>query len=204
MGGRCRASTPVSIPTPTISRRPLPSTISIRSTPDDDASTFDGDFGAISTGAKLGCRSVPRAPSRNCRRQVVSKDREIPCARAVAETSRDSRKLASTMRTLSASLQCRRRAASAADRTSISSPDLRSTIRSHLSPSSEPSQAAPGGGLRFYDVLDARADPDHQEHQTAVTWLDDYDPDIIDELPIKYALGRIAARRNAAAKTDKT
>ena len=60
----------------------------------------------------------------------------------------------------------------------------------------------------FYDVLDARADPHHQEHQTAVTWLDDYDPEIIDELPIKYALGRIAARRNAArarlAKTAKT
>ena len=50
----------------------------------------------------------------------------------------------------------------------------------------------------FYDVLEARADPDHPEHETAVTWLDDYDPDTFDELPIKYALGRIAARRNAA------
>lgn len=29
-------------------------------------------------------------------------------------------------------------------------------------------------------------------------WLDEYDPDIIDEVPIKYALGRIANRRNAA------
>ncbi len=59
----------------------------------------------------------------------------------------------------------------------------------------------------FYDVLDARADPDHQGHQTAFTWLGDYNPDTIDELPIKYALGRIAARRNAAraplAKTEK-
>ena len=44
MGGRCRASTPVSIPTPTISRRPLPSTISIRSTPDDDASILFADI----------------------------------------------------------------------------------------------------------------------------------------------------------------
>ena len=50
----------------------------------------------------------------------------------------------------------------------------------------------------FYDVLDARADPDHPEHADAVTWLDDYDPDTFDELPIKYALGRIAGRRNAA------
>jgi Plasmid pRiA4b ORF-3-like protein len=55
-----------------------------------------------------------------------------------------------------------------------------------------------GGVPGFYGVLDARADPDQEEHETAVTWLDDYDPDTIEELPIKYALGRIAARRNAA------
>lgn len=54
-----------------------------------------------------------------------------------------------------------------------------------------------GGVPGFYDILDARDDPDHQEHQTAVTWLGDYDPGTIDELPIKFALGRIAARRNA-------
>jgi hypothetical protein len=55
-----------------------------------------------------------------------------------------------------------------------------------------------GGVPGFYDVLDARGDPEHPEHADAVTWLDDYDPDTFDELPIKYALGRIAARRNAA------
>ena len=55
-----------------------------------------------------------------------------------------------------------------------------------------------GGVPGFYDFLEARADPDHDEHETAITWLADYDPDTIDELPIKYALGRIAARRNAA------
>jgi hypothetical protein len=27
-------------------------------------------------------------------------------------------------------------------------------------------------------------------------WLDDYDPDAFDELPIKYALDRIANQRN--------
>jgi hypothetical protein len=32
----------------------------------------------------------------------------------------------------------------------------------------------------------------------AKEWLDGYDPDEIDELPIKYALGRIANQRNAA------
>ena len=55
-----------------------------------------------------------------------------------------------------------------------------------------------GGVPGFYDLLEARADPDHPEHAQAVEWLDDYDPDDIEILPIKYALGRIAARRNAA------
>jgi len=31
-------------------------------------------------------------------------------------------------------------------------------------------------------------------------WLDGYDPDELDVFPIEVALGRIAARRNAAAK----
>ena len=44
-----------------------------------------------------------------------------------------------------------------------------------------------GGVPGFYDVLAARGDPDHSEHADAVTWLDDYDPDAFDELPIKYA-----------------
>jgi hypothetical protein len=47
-------------------------------------------------------------------------------------------------------------------------------------------------------MLDARADPDHPEHEQIVEWLDEYDPDLLEELPIKYALGRIAARRNSA------
>jgi hypothetical protein len=57
-----------------------------------------------------------------------------------------------------------------------------------------------GGVLGFYEMLQARADPDHPDHAEAREWLDDYDgdPDIIEELPIKYALGRIASRRNAA------
>ena len=53
------------------------------------------------------------------------------------------------------SLHCRRRAATTADRTSISTPDLRPTIRSHLSPSSETSQAALGGGLPAVGVSTA-------------------------------------------------
>jgi hypothetical protein len=50
----------------------------------------------------------------------------------------------------------------------------------------------------FYQTLDAAADPKHPNHAEAKKCLDDYDPNIVDELPIKYALGRIANQRNAA------
>ncbi len=55
-----------------------------------------------------------------------------------------------------------------------------------------------GGIPGFYDMLDALADPDHPDHADATEWADDYDPDTIDELSIKYALLRIANRRNSA------
>jgi hypothetical protein len=55
-----------------------------------------------------------------------------------------------------------------------------------------------GGVPGFYDLLAARADPSDDNHADAVAWLHEYDPDALEELPIKYALGRIAARRNAA------
>jgi hypothetical protein len=55
-----------------------------------------------------------------------------------------------------------------------------------------------GGIPGFYETLDAAADPKHPDHAEAEEWLDDYDPDEIDELPIKYALSRIANQRNAA------
>ncbi len=55
-----------------------------------------------------------------------------------------------------------------------------------------------GGIPGFYDKLEARVDSSHPDHKDIVEWFDDYDPDTIEELPIKYALGRIAARRNAA------
>jgi hypothetical protein len=64
-----------------------------------------------------------------------------------------------------------------------------------------------GGIPGFYDMLDARSDPGHREHEQILEWLGDFDPDLFEELPIKYALGRIAARRNAArerlAKTSR-
>lgn len=55
-----------------------------------------------------------------------------------------------------------------------------------------------GGIPGFYALLEAVVDPNHPNHAEAKEWLDEYDPKVIDELSIKYALGRIANRRNAA------
>ncbi|WP_294531897.1 plasmid pRiA4b ORF-3 family protein [uncultured Rhodoblastus sp.] len=55
-----------------------------------------------------------------------------------------------------------------------------------------------GGIPGFYETLDAATDPEHENHDEAKQWLEDYDPNEIDELPIKYALLRIANKRNAA------
>lgn len=57
-----------------------------------------------------------------------------------------------------------------------------------------------GGIPGFHEMLEARADPKHPDHADVVEWLDDYDPEELDVFPIEVALGRIAARRNAAAK----
>lgn len=55
-----------------------------------------------------------------------------------------------------------------------------------------------GGIPGFYGMIEAAADPKHPDHALAKETLEDYDPDEIDELPIKYAIGRIANQRNAA------
>jgi hypothetical protein len=55
-----------------------------------------------------------------------------------------------------------------------------------------------GGIPGFYELLETLADPAHPSHAQLKEWAGDYDPDSFDELPIKYALGRIANRRNAA------
>jgi hypothetical protein len=57
-----------------------------------------------------------------------------------------------------------------------------------------------GGTPGFYEMLEARADPSHPDHAEISEWLDGYDPEELDVFPIEVALGRIAARRNAAAK----
>lgn len=55
-----------------------------------------------------------------------------------------------------------------------------------------------GGIPGFYEMLDARADPHHESHADVKEWLEDYDPDSFDALPIKFALGR--CRRAGRAK----
>ena len=55
-----------------------------------------------------------------------------------------------------------------------------------------------GGIPGFYELLEAIADPAHPSHADLKEWVGDYDPVAFDALPIKYALGRIANRRNAA------
>ena len=55
-----------------------------------------------------------------------------------------------------------------------------------------------GGIPGFYNKLQALADPQHPDHSEIAEWLEGYNPHILDDLPIKYALGRIAARRRAA------
>ena len=56
-----------------------------------------------------------------------------------------------------------------------------------------------GGIPSFYDLLEAIADPAHPSHAHVKEWAGDYDPTTFDTLPIKYALSRIANRRNARA-----
>lgn len=57
-----------------------------------------------------------------------------------------------------------------------------------------------GGIPGFYMALAVLADPSHPDHDEVTDWLDEYDPTAIDELPMKFALSRIANRRNAARK----
>ena len=56
-----------------------------------------------------------------------------------------------------------------------------------------------GGIPGFYAMLDAVADPANPDHADASEWLEGYDPEAVDEVAVKYALSRIARRRNAAA-----
>jgi len=54
-----------------------------------------------------------------------------------------------------------------------------------------------GGIPGFYAALDALADPEHPDHAEMAEWYDGYNPDSINELNLKLALGRITKRRRA-------
>jgi hypothetical protein len=54
-----------------------------------------------------------------------------------------------------------------------------------------------GGLPGFYELIDARADPNHPEHDYAEEVLEDYDPNAIDEADIHAALARLATRLKA-------
>ena len=59
-----------------------------------------------------------------------------------------------------------------------------------------------GGIPGFYAQLEALADPNHPDHDDAKDWFGDYDPNRLDEQPIKDRLARIANRRRTTpAKT---
>jgi len=55
-----------------------------------------------------------------------------------------------------------------------------------------------GGIPGFYAMLDAVADRHHPNRAQIKELLGDYDPDVIDTVPIGFALARIAKQRNAA------
>jgi hypothetical protein len=55
-----------------------------------------------------------------------------------------------------------------------------------------------GGVYRFYDRLEALADPDHPDHDSARERMGDYDPDVVDEEQIRGRLAGIASGLAAA------
>ncbi|AOR79426.1 IS1096 element passenger TnpR family protein [Novosphingobium resinovorum] len=55
-----------------------------------------------------------------------------------------------------------------------------------------------GGGIPgFYDMLEIRSGPKHEQYAEINDWLDGYDPEELDILPIEVALGLIIARVGA-------
>jgi hypothetical protein len=54
-----------------------------------------------------------------------------------------------------------------------------------------------GGIPGYYDMLAALADPKHPNHAEYAEYLEDWDPKEIEEVPMGFALSRIARRRNA-------
>ncbi|AXU20941.1 hypothetical protein C7W88_18220 (plasmid) [Novosphingobium sp. THN1] len=57
-----------------------------------------------------------------------------------------------------------------------------------------------GGIPGFYEMLEARNDPDHPDHADVSEWLDDFDPDELDVFPINGILGRNARRSHGGQR----
>src|SRR4029450_3688094 len=87
--------------------------------------------------------------TRNCRRHVVSSDREMPYRRAVEETSRDPLRLSATIRSFSSSVQRRRRPVSTTSRCSNTGLDVGTVIRSVLYPPDLVNKAALAGRIHL-------------------------------------------------------
>ena len=104
-----------------------------------------GAAAGIATGVNIGMRIAQRSPLRNRPRDVVDKDRKIPWHRAVALAWRCPTKLSSTIHSLAASLQSRRRMPSVTERTSISGLNVRADVS--LPP--ETCQAVPARCLQY-------------------------------------------------------
>jgi len=86
--GSSRANASGSTEDGTSRRRPLLRTISSWTSGAGRRNDWVSKSGAIFTGTKKGPLAFASSPSRYCRRQTVSSERQMPCRRAVAETCR--------------------------------------------------------------------------------------------------------------------
>src|SRR6478672_676489 len=125
----------------TRSRQPFGSSISI-SPSGRSTKPHDGGRPAVSvataTGTKRAASPTPRAPSRYWRRQVNSRLRQTPCRCATADTEPPGRDASSTSRSLSATLQRRRRSTPVITSTRLPTTDLTPSPKVNKSPQHQP------------------------------------------------------------------
>ena len=107
---------------------------------------------ATATGTKRAVSPTPRAPSRYWRRQVNSRLRQTPCRCATADTEPPGRDASSTSRSLSATLQRRRRSTPVITSTRLPTTDLTPSPKVNKSPQHQPKpltcKTALSGGSR--------------------------------------------------------
>jgi hypothetical protein len=168
---RTRASAATSTPLSTMMRRSRDTTISIRV--DDETAGAPARPSAKTT---AGTNPDPASPpvwgcTRNCRRHVVSNDREMPYRRAVDETRREPLRLSATIRSFSSSVQCRHRPVSTTSRRSNKGLDVGTATRSVLYPHGIAYKAALAEGVRTLGLSAAyrkRALPNIEPNMVAI------------------------------------